>query len=92
MRCWIVGLQAIPLLQKSIKIQRARMRLRLQVPAAGGQEIRDYLKTCNATIESQDLSLEGDQVGRAFESQEAKHMSRTGGESSCFQPSCPSFR
>ena len=49
----MLTLQAVPELQKVIPIRRARMRLKLQVPASAEHELEQFLRKEDAVIENQ---------------------------------------
>ena len=54
--------QALPQLQAKLRIERARMRLRLLAPLGAKPELERLLAAQGATIEYQDLGLNGQQV------------------------------
>lgn len=56
------GAQALPQLQAKLRIERARMRLRLLAPLGAKAELERLLAAQGATIEYQDLGLNGQQV------------------------------
>lgn len=56
------GAQALPQLQAKLRIERARMRLRLLAPVGAKPELERLLAAQGATIEYQDLGLNGQQV------------------------------
>ena len=49
-------------LKGKLPIERARMRLKLQVPVRASQELMQLLAGKQATIESQDLGIQSNQV------------------------------
>eukprot|EP00879_Flechtneria_rotunda_P017508 GHRR01018357.1.p1 GENE.GHRR01018357.1~~GHRR01018357.1.p1 ORF type:complete len:342 (+),score=143.17 GHRR01018357.1:1083-2108(+) len=50
------ALEVLPLLQQRFPIQRARMRLKLQVPAANQQDLLDMLDQAGSTVETIDAA------------------------------------
>ena len=59
--------QALPQLQAKLRIERARMRLRLLAPLGAKPELERLLAEQGATIEYQDLGLNGQQArGRQY--------------------------
>ena len=58
----VCGAQALPQLQAKLRIERARMRLRLLAPLGAKPELERLLAAQGATIEYQDLGLNGQQV------------------------------
>lgn len=52
------GLQALPLLQQSLSIERAKMRLKLQVPVVYAAELQSNLEQLDAEIEAKDANPE----------------------------------
>ena len=57
-----VCMQAVQPLKAQLPIERARMRLKIQVPSRSREELMAILESKQATIESQDLSFSNDQV------------------------------
>ncbi len=51
--------QALPLLQQSFPIERARMRLKLSVPAEAQQELEQLLQREAADVQSLDVGPGG---------------------------------
>ncbi len=49
-------------LKGKLPIERARMRLKVQVPVRASQELMQLLASKQATIESQDLGIQSNQV------------------------------
>ena len=49
-------------LKGKLPIERARMRLKVQVPVRATQELMQLLASKQATIESQDLGIQSNQV------------------------------
>lgn len=58
MKSFSVGLQALPLLQQSLSIERAKMRLKLQVPLVYASELQSNLEQLEAEIEAKDANPE----------------------------------
>ena len=56
------GVQALPQLQAKLRIERARMRLRLLAPLSAKPELDRLLAAQAAAIEFQDLGLNGQQA------------------------------
>ena len=56
--------QAMQELKAKLPIERARMRLRVQLPASCREELMAILTQKQATVESQDLGLQTNQVPR----------------------------
>jgi len=54
--------QALPQLQAKLRIERARMRLRLLAPLSAKPELDRLLAAQGAAIEYQDLGLNGQQA------------------------------
>jgi ribosome maturation protein Sdo1 len=54
--------QAIPQLKETFPIERARMQLRIQVPAAVQEELHDHLTKRGAAIKSADFIADSYQV------------------------------
>ena len=57
-----VCVQAVQPLKEQLPIERARMRMKLQVPSSSREELISLLQTKQATIESQDLGFNNNQV------------------------------
>ena len=55
-------LQAVQPLKEQLPIERARMRLKIQIPSGSREELMALLQSRQATIESQDLGLSNNQV------------------------------
>ena len=55
-------MQAVQSLKEQLPIERARMRLKIQVPSGSREELMTLLQSRQATIESQDLGLSNNQV------------------------------
>ena len=64
--------QAVQPLKEQLPIERARMRLKIQIPSGSREELMALLQIRQATIESQDLGLSNNQV------MTASHMPHTG--------------
>ena len=54
--------QAVHPLKEQLPIERARMRLKIQIPSGSREELMALLQSRQATIESQDLGLSNNQV------------------------------
>ena len=54
--------QAVQSLKEQLPIERARMRLKIQIPSGSREELMALLQSRQATIESQDLGLSNNQV------------------------------
>ena len=57
-----VHVQAVQPLKEQLPIERARMRLKIQVPSSSREELISLLEIKQATIESQDLGFNNNQV------------------------------
>ena len=64
--------QAVQPLKEQLPIERARMRLKIQVPSGSREELMALLQSRQAAIESQDLGLSNNQV------KTASHMPQRG--------------
>ena len=62
-----VCVQAVQPLKEQLPIERARMRLKIQVPSNSREELISLLETKHATIESQDLGFNNNQVPASLE-------------------------
>ncbi len=62
--CGFLGNQALQQLKEKLPIERARMRLRLQIPVTCRNDLMQLLASQQATIESEDLALHNSQVGQ----------------------------
>ncbi len=59
--------QAVQPLKEQLPIERARMRLKIQVPSSSREELISLLETKQATIESQDLGFNNNQVAAGLQ-------------------------
>ena len=57
-----VRMQAVQPLKEQLPIERARMRLKIQVPSSTREELISILESKQAAIESQDLGFSNNQV------------------------------
>ena len=64
--------QAVQPLKEQLPIERARMRLKIQIPSGSREELMALLQSRQATTESQDLGLSNNQV------MTASHILQTG--------------
>ena len=55
-------MQAVQPLKEHLPIERARMRLKIQVPSSSREELMSLLGSKQATVESQDLGFSNNQV------------------------------
>ena len=55
--------QALPHLKENLPIERAKMRLKIQVPVSCRADLIHYLNDKQATVESEDLGIRSNQVG-----------------------------
>ena len=55
-------MQAVQPLKEQLPIERARMRLKIQIPASSRDELMSLLESKQATVESQDLGFSNNQV------------------------------
>ena len=58
-------MQAVQPLKEQLPIERARMRLKIQIPASSRDELMSLLGSKQATVESQDLGFSNNQVTSA---------------------------
>lgn len=62
--CVVLVGQALPHLKENMPIERAKMRLKIQVPVSCRDDLAHYLFDKEAIVESEDLGIRSNQVSR----------------------------